>query len=269
MASEKSVTSNGVTISYLDGGSGEPAFLLLPGWCDNRTVFDSLAPLLERRNRVLRPDWRGHGKSERPKEDFGSEDLLKDTLRVIEESGADLILPVSMAHAGWIAIELYRRLGPKRVPKLVLLDWIVLDPPREFLDAINAMLENEESYTQVREKLFESWIAGSSNSMVKDHISKEMGAYGFDMWSRACREISKSYSREGSPLSALSSLDHPPSVLHIYSQPPDPEWFAAQTEFSSRNPWFKVEKISEAKTHLIPLEAPEAIAYLISDFQAD
>ena len=43
-------------------------------------------------------------------------------------SGADRIVPVALAHAGWVAIELRRRLG-KKIPAIVLVDWIVLDLP--------------------------------------------------------------------------------------------------------------------------------------------
>ena len=45
--------ADGVRIAYDDTGTGEPALLLMPGWCANRTVFRRLAPLLAKRRRVL------------------------------------------------------------------------------------------------------------------------------------------------------------------------------------------------------------------------
>jgi hypothetical protein len=41
---------------------------------------------------------------------------------VIEASQAQHVVPVALSHAGWVAIELRRRLGAL-IPKLVLLDW--------------------------------------------------------------------------------------------------------------------------------------------------
>jgi pimeloyl-ACP methyl ester carboxylesterase len=102
-------------------GQGEPALLFMPGWCGSRRVFDELAPRCATRRRTLALDWRGHGKSTRLADDFGAGDLANDALAVIEASEVDQAVPVALSHAGWVAIELRRRLGP-RIPKLVLLD---------------------------------------------------------------------------------------------------------------------------------------------------
>lgn len=120
------VPSHGIRIRYDDQGQGEPAFLFMPGWCGSRRVFEELTRRCARWRRTLALDWRGHGESERPTEDFGADDLADDALAVIEASRADRLVPVAPSHAGWVAIELCRRMGV-RIPKLVLLDWIVLE----------------------------------------------------------------------------------------------------------------------------------------------
>src|SRR5581483_7236488 len=99
-----------------DLGRGEPALLCLNGWCDTRTQFARLAPLLAARRRVLALDWRGHGESERPAGDFGMDALVDDALAVISASGAQRVVPVAVSHSGWVAIELRRRLGA-RIPR--------------------------------------------------------------------------------------------------------------------------------------------------------
>jgi len=102
--------SGDVSIAYDDLGKGEPALLLLPGWCANRTVFKNLAPLCGAHRRTLALDWRGHGESGAASEDFGIEELVEDAVSVMEASSAERIVPVALSHAGWVAIELRRRL---------------------------------------------------------------------------------------------------------------------------------------------------------------
>jgi pimeloyl-ACP methyl ester carboxylesterase len=103
--------SNGIRISYDDLGQREPALLMMPGWCANRTMFKHLAPRSSTYRRTFALDWRGHGQSGPARGDFGADGPVEDALAVIEASGAQQIVPVATAHAGWIAIELRRRLG--------------------------------------------------------------------------------------------------------------------------------------------------------------
>ena len=109
----------GLTISYDDRGSGEPALLCLTGWCSSKARYDHLVPLLAEKRRTLAFDWRGHGDSQRDVGEFGQEEMVADALGVIEVSGIEQVVPVAASHSGWVAIELRRRLGAERVPKIV------------------------------------------------------------------------------------------------------------------------------------------------------
>jgi pimeloyl-ACP methyl ester carboxylesterase len=70
------VLSHQARIRFDDVGRGEPALLLLPGWCCSRAVFGPLVPRLSGRHRVLSMDLRGHGHSEQGSGDFSSATLL-------------------------------------------------------------------------------------------------------------------------------------------------------------------------------------------------
>jgi pimeloyl-ACP methyl ester carboxylesterase len=59
---------------------------------------------------VVALDWRGHGASQRPAGDYTTHDVLDDALAVIERAHAAAMIPVGLSHAGWVAIELRRRL---------------------------------------------------------------------------------------------------------------------------------------------------------------
>jgi pimeloyl-ACP methyl ester carboxylesterase len=255
--------AQGVRISYDDLGRGEPALLMLPGWCANRTAFKFLAPLASASRRTLALDWRGHGESGAASSDFGALDLVNDALAVVEASGAASIIPVATAHSGWVALELRRRLG-RRIPKLVLLDWIVLEAPAPFVDALQAF-QDPAQWEPARQQLFSLWLEGVDHPEVIRFVREEMGAYGFAMWARAGREISAAYAQAGSPLKALAELSSPVPTLHLYSQPADPGYLAAQQAFAAKYPWFQVRKLP-AKSHFPTLEVPEMVAAEIEHF---
>lgn len=257
------MTSDAVRLSYEDRGRGEPALLLLPGWASSRRAFTPLISGLAASHRVLALDPRGHGRSSRNVGDFGLAQLTDDAVAVIEESGARTVVPVALSHAGWLAMELRKRLGP-RIPKLILLDWIVLDPPPPFLGALDA-LQVSESWRGVRDQLFEMWLAGTANEQLSDFLSNDMGEYRFDMWARAGREIANSYRSHGNPLSALAALQPPVSTLHIYAQPDDPAYLDVQQAFAMEHPWFRVVKL-RARTHFPMFEAPSEVIDTITAF---
>jgi pimeloyl-ACP methyl ester carboxylesterase len=256
-------TSNGLRIGYDVAGSGEPALLLLPGWCDSRTQFQRLVPLCAQKRRVLAADLPGHGSSQAPQGDFGLREVVAAAAAVIEESGARQVVPVAMAHSGWVAIGLRRRLGAARIPKLVLLDWIVLDPPRPFLEALQA-LQDPEHWKSTRAQLFSLWLADADPSITA-HVHRTMGDYSPGMWARAGREIAAAYAREGSPLLALSALDPPTPTLHLYALPKDEAYREAQESFAKGHPWFRARRL-DGKTHFPPLETPDTVAAAIEEF---
>jgi pimeloyl-ACP methyl ester carboxylesterase len=51
-------------------------------------------------------------------------------------------------------------------------------------------------------------------------------------------------------------------VLHLYGQPPDPGYLAAQEAFAAQHPWFQVRRL-EVHSHLPTIEAPDKVAETI------
>ena len=250
-------------INYEDLGEGEPALLLMPDWCMTRAVFGQLALKCATHRRVLALDWRGYGKSETPADDYGTDDLLSDALAVIETSGAQQVVPVTISHSGWVAIELRRKLG-ERISQLVFLDWPVLPPPPTYKKFMEALVEPDR-WQQTRDKLFEIWLEGVDNPDVIDFVLKEMGSYNSQVWMRAGREIGASYAQWGSPLEALTSLKPPVPVLHLYAQLNDLEFLSAQESFSTTHFWFSESRL-KAKSHFPTLEVPDEIEAAIENY---
>jgi pimeloyl-ACP methyl ester carboxylesterase len=252
-------------ITYDDRGAGEPALLFLPGWCGPRTLFDPLAARLDDRCRILTLDWRGHGESNPVGEDFGSPELADDAIAILDDSGVDAVVPVAAAHAGWIAIELRRRLGPRRVPRLVFLDWMVLGAPAHFGDALEAMMDRASTRSVV-DQITTAWVGGRHIPALESYVAS-MAASPDAMWARAAREIARAFEADGTPLDAVAALDPPPPTLHLYAQPSDPDYLDAQRAFAASHPWFQVARL-DAASHFPVFEVADDIAEQLHDFVA-
>ena len=259
--------SEGTRIYYDEKGKGEPVLLCLTGWCVHHTIFLPLAERLRAQHRVLAMDWRGHGKSQAPDQDFGSVEMLADAISVIEASGAQSVIPIAQAHGGWVAVELRRRLE-KRVPKIVSISWNpffttgnpVASP---FLRAREA-LQDHARWRETLEQMLTGWLSGAPAS-VNTHIRNEMESHGFEDWARAGREISSMYARHGDPLKALTELNPPAPVLHLYTEPRAPEYLSAQESFAQDHSWFAVRRL-DAVSHFPTLEVPNETAAVIREF---
>ncbi len=179
-------------IAYDDVGDREPALVSMPGWCASRDAFRPLYPCLARR--ALAVDWRGHGDSSPAAGDFGTRDLVDDALAVIAASGAHRVIPAALAHAGWVAIELRRRLGPECVPGIALIDWMVLGAPPPFHAAL-AALQVADTWEATRERLFTMWTTGVDAPALHAYV-RAMGGHGFEMWARGGREIAAAFAGE-------------------------------------------------------------------------
>lgn len=260
------MTSTATTpLTTTDRGTGEPALVFLPGWCGDRSVFDDLVAGTSEHRRALSVDWPGHGDAPPAPGDFTTADLVDRTLDLLEQADVRRLVPVALSHAGWVAVELRRRLGAERVPALVLLDWMVLGPPPPFLHALEG-LQRQESWEQTRAALFDLWTTGLDIPRLADYVAG-MGSHGFAMWARAGREIASSFRTEGSPLEALGRLEPPPRTLHLYAQPEGDEVLAAQQEFAADHAWFEVRRL-DARSHFPMFEVPEEMSALIEQFVA-
>lgn len=263
MAAAVNRTDTDPSIAWDETGRGEPALLCLPGWCSDRGIYTDFARLAAPHRRTLTLDWRGHGDSAPVGGEFGQDELVEDALAVIAASGATHIVPVANAHAGWVAIELRRRLGA-RVPALVLLDWLVLEAPLPFLGAL-AGLQDPQQWAATREQLFAMWLADVVHPGVIDAVRGRMGRHDAAMWARAARAVAAAYRAAGAPLYALSQLDEPVPVLHLCAQGGPGEALRAQQVFAADQPWFTVHRLA-ARTHFPMLETPETVAGEIEAF---
>jgi pimeloyl-ACP methyl ester carboxylesterase len=254
--------ADGVRIAYDDAGEGTgPALVFLTGWCSSKERWRHVVADCSRSRRVLNTEWRGHGASDPAPADFGLDEMVADVLAVADAAGVDQFVPCAASHSGFVAIELRRR-HPERVPRLVHVDWYVTAPPPPYRAVLEQLTTDD--WPAARDRLFEIWRAGSDLPEVAEAI-EVMKRQGEEMWRRSGREIAAGYDRVGSPLQAWAALDPPTPVLHVYGQPQDPAFLAAQQEFAAGHEWFGVQKTSGV-THFAMIETPTDVARAIDAF---
>lgn len=129
------VTRDGVRIHYEDEGSGPP-LLLVHGHTLDRRVWEPVLPaLLAAGLRVLRPDLRGHGSSDRPEGGYHLSHHAADMSAVLEACGIGAAVVVGYSVGGGIALEMALTM-PLHVRGLALLSPVMPDRPFEpvFMD---------------------------------------------------------------------------------------------------------------------------------------
>lgn len=78
----------GVAISYRISGAGEPV-VLLHGWPESSLGWAKVLPLLAARYRVVAPDLRGFGESDRPLAGYDSRTVADDVASLIAALGLE------------------------------------------------------------------------------------------------------------------------------------------------------------------------------------
>jgi pimeloyl-ACP methyl ester carboxylesterase len=114
-----SISVNGTRISYVDTGKG-PALLLLHGLGGSHDDWRMQVPEFAARYRVIVPDLRGFGASER-REPFTIQQHVRDLLAELAALSIKRAHVVGLSMGGAIAIELALR-APQAVASLVLVN---------------------------------------------------------------------------------------------------------------------------------------------------
>ena len=113
--------SNGITLHYAQQGPKTgPAVVMLHGYTDSWFSFSRVMPLLPPELRVIAPDQRGHGDSERPLEGYRTSDLADDVIRMLDALDVPKAVLVGHSMGSFVARKVYE-VAPHRVSRLVLV----------------------------------------------------------------------------------------------------------------------------------------------------
>ncbi len=261
----QSITVNGHEIQYdIHGDAAGPVLLLVSGWCQDLRLFDKVVEPLAKQHKVLRVNWRGHSNPETSIADFGVKEQADDVIAVLDALDIDQVVPVSTSHGGWANMEITQRLGIERVPRTVVIDWILIEAGEEFLNDLRES-QKTDRWVESRQRLFDHWKGISTDLGISNHLNNEMAPFGYDMWARSCRVIDNAYGTWGSPLKRMAAIEPKRPIIHIYSQAPVEGYEKMQEDFIADHPWFDFNLI-KGDTHFPTLESPEEVAQCITDF---
>jgi pimeloyl-ACP methyl ester carboxylesterase len=123
---------DGVRFGFLHGGLGPPV-VLLPGRPETSPAWlPVLEPLIGSGYRVIAPDLRGTGRSERAADGYGEEDQARDLSGLLDALGVpEPVRLVGHGIDGMVAVS-FARMFPDRVARLALID---LALPEEAVEA--------------------------------------------------------------------------------------------------------------------------------------
>jgi pimeloyl-ACP methyl ester carboxylesterase len=111
----------GVRLRYAETGPRNgPPLLLLHGYSDSWFSFSPVLGLMPADLRLIIPDQRGHGDSERPLEGYRPQDFAADALAMLQALGIESATVVGHSMGSFVAQRM-ATLAPKQVSRLVLV----------------------------------------------------------------------------------------------------------------------------------------------------
>ncbi|MGQ0668210.1 MAG: alpha/beta fold hydrolase [Actinomycetota bacterium] len=121
------VTVNGVTLNVRDRGEGRPIVFIHGVMCSGR-FFDRQLEFFSRGFRVVVPDLRGHGDSERAQTGHTVSNYARDLRALFEAIGVERPVLVGWSMGAMVAYEYLKEFGQDDVAGLVIVD----QPPSDF-----------------------------------------------------------------------------------------------------------------------------------------
>ncbi len=118
---DKFVHVDGIGLHYCEWDGGEPALLLVHGLSANARTFDRWAESLAPRYRLIAPDLRGRGDSDKPERPYGIEVHARDMELLLKALNIDRVMYIGQSLGAIIGLQ-FAANYPGRVLKLVLGD---------------------------------------------------------------------------------------------------------------------------------------------------
>lgn len=116
------VEANGAKLHVAQGGQGKP-LLLLHGWPEFWLIWEPVMHRLAGRYRVIAPDPRGFGESDKPSGSFGPSDHAADLIALLEQLRIETIGVVGHDVGGAAMLPLARKVS-HRISGLFFFDFV-------------------------------------------------------------------------------------------------------------------------------------------------
>lgn len=274
---------DGASIFYEVRNEGEPAMVLCDGLGCDGFAWKYLLPLLERRHRVIRWHYRGHGQSGLPADrtNVGVNPCVDDLEQVLQAAGVGKAVLFGHSMGVQVALE-YQRQHPERVSALVLLCGSYGRPLDTFHDttllkrALPLIRTVVERFPLATAR-FNKAVMGTE-TMLELALSLELNrallkkddlAPYFHHMARMDPVV---FLRTLQSLSEHTARDHLPNIdIPVLVVGGEQDHFTPahlSREMADRIPGAKLLMV-KGGSHTAPLESPEAVAHAVEVFLSD
>lgn len=114
-------SQDGTQIHFTLYGSGQPAVVLVHGWCIDQTYWDQTVDSLKEDHEVLTIDLAGHGLSDTTRGEYTMEAYAQDVLAAMDATDITKAILVGHSMASSVILEVNRQ-APDRVVGLIGID---------------------------------------------------------------------------------------------------------------------------------------------------
>ena len=247
-----------VSLAYEMSGQGS-SLVLIHELGGSLRSFDAVAALVEGRHRVLRYDQRGAGLSEKPRQPFSLDDLLRDLHGVLAHSHLPppyLLAGAAAGAAVAVAMALDR---PASVRGLLLCAPALTVPPdrRSYLADRSALAAREGMRAIEAATLERSYPAALRDRALFDayrarFLGNDPVSYGHANMALADADLDGRLGQVATPCHVLAGR-------HDVLRPPE-----QLRDVAARIPGARFSVVDSG--HLMPVQAPEAIAAALEAF---
>jgi pimeloyl-ACP methyl ester carboxylesterase len=249
------IVHQGIKLAYNDRGAGKPAFVFVHGWTCDRTFFAPQAEHFARRHRVVSPDLRGHGESDKPRGPYPISAYADDLAYVIAQLGLGKVVAVGHSMGG-IAVLQLAAAYPDCVAAIVMVDPAAFVRPPEQRALTEEMVAAIEAGNQEPRRQFiaDSMFLPTSDRELVENVAAVMMAAPSHVAAGAMRGI---LAFDG-PLVATQCKV--PALHLATSTPRNPPHLMSQWLPTVVNGW------TVGAGHFSQLEAPDQVNAMIEGF---
>ena len=144
--------ASNITLHYTDSETNKPALILLHGLTANAHAFDKVTEGLHEHFRIICPDFRGNGLSDKPDTNYTVEDHATDIVALISQLELGPVYLAGHSFGGYLAVYI-AAYYPKLVSKLIILDAAVSMNPNAAKMLANAISRLDAVYSGFEEYL--------------------------------------------------------------------------------------------------------------------
>jgi non-heme chloroperoxidase len=139
---------SGLCLHVAESGSqDDQVVLMLHGYADSWFSYSRILPLLPAGLRVIVPDQRGHGESDRPADGYAPDDFAEDAIQLLDTLRIERAVVVGHSMGSFIAQKIAVK-APERIERLVLIGSAATarnEATRQLLEEVNTLADPVEA----------------------------------------------------------------------------------------------------------------------------